>query len=111
MSSGCAAPPDPPATETAGPALEKAGIIEDVSRKQVKTPSEKKLTPEQKAAAEEAQMERKIRAMAHYAAAIAHRERGEDQEALDEFYKAALANPSDQKIMMEVVQLQLHQDR
>ncbi len=104
MSSGCAAPSDPPATETAGLALEKAGIIEDVSRKQVKTPSEKKLTPEQKAAAEEAQMERKIRAMAHYAAAIAHRERGEDQEALDEFYKAALANPSDQKIMMEVVQ-------
>ena len=50
-------------------------------------------------------MERRIKAMAHYAAATAHRERGENDEALEEYYQAALADPTDQKVMMEVVQL------
>jgi tetratricopeptide (TPR) repeat protein len=103
MASGCAAPADPPAHETAGPALEKAGVIK--TKSQVKSPTKEKLTPEQEEAAEEAQMERKIRSMAHYAAATAHRERGEEQEALNEYYQAALADPSNQKMVMEVVQM------
>ncbi len=103
MPSGCAAPPDPPAHETAGPALEQAGIIK--TEKQVKTPPEEKLTPEQKAAEEKAQEDREFSALAHYAAAVAARERGEEQEALEQYYQAALANPSDQRIMMEVVQM------
>lgn len=105
MSSGCAVPPDLPAHETAGPALEKAGVIVSTDKKPLKRNKKAELTPEQKDANEEANIERKIRAMAHYAAATAHRERGEDQEALDEYYQAALADPSDQKVMMEVVQM------
>ena len=58
-----------------------------------------------KRAAEDANMERRIKAMAHYAAATSHRERGENDEAFEEYYQAALADPTDQKVMMEVVQL------
>ncbi len=104
-SPGCAAPTDPPPHETAGPALEQAGVLKPAFNKPKTKPKNAELTPEQKAAAEEANMERQIRSMAHYAAATAHRERGEEQEALNEYYQSALADPSNQKVMMEVVQL------
>ena len=101
---GCALPADPPAHQTLGPALEQSGVIEQP--KPVSNDTQpKELTPEEKQAAEDANMERRIKAMAHYAAATAHRERGENEEAFEEYYQAALADPTDQKVMMEVVQL------
>ena len=101
---GCALPPDPPAHQTLGPALEQSGVIEQPKPVSNDT-LPKELTPEEKQAAEDANMERRIKAMAHYAAATAHRERGENEEAFEEYYQAALADPTDQKVMMEVVQL------
>ena len=94
ISLGCAAPTDPPPHETAGPALEQAGVLKPAFNNPKTKPKKAELTPEQKAAAEEANMERQIRSMAHYAAATAHRERGEEQEALNEYYQSALADPS-----------------
>ena len=41
--------------------------------------------------------------MAHYAAGVAHRERGEHKEAAEEFVQAALVDPSNNKVVMEVV--------
>ena len=104
LHTGCALPPDPPAHQTLGPALEQSGLIESAENVSNDPPA-KELTPEEKEAAEDAKMERRIKAMAHYAAATAHRERGENDEALEEYYQAALADPTDQKVMMEVVQL------
>lgn len=101
---GCALPPDPPAHQTLGPALEQSGLIAQ-NTPVSNDPPVKELTPAEKQAAEDAQMERRIKAMAHYAAATAHRERGENDEALQEYYQAALADPTDRKVMMEVVQL------
>ena len=59
---------------------------------------------EQKEAEAKAKEEREFQALRHLAAAQSHLERGEEQEALEEYYKAALANPSDKKVVMEVVQ-------
>ena len=104
LHTGCALPPDPPVQQTLGPALEQSGLIEQPKPVSNGAPTTE-LTPEQKRAAEDANMERRIKAMAHYAAATAHRERGENDEAFEEYYQAALADPSDNKVMMEVVQL------
>ena len=77
---GCALPPDPPVQQTLGPALEQSGVIEQPKPVSNGTPA-KELTPEEKQAAEDANMERRIKAMAHYAAATSHRERGENDPA------------------------------
>jgi len=101
---GCAAPPDPPVAQTLGPVLE--GITHPVfNLAPPKKDSPKELTPEEKEAAEDAKIARRIDALAHYGAAVAHRERGEEKQAVEEFYKAALADPSNEKIVMEVVQI------
>jgi len=107
---GCALPPDPPVEDTLGPAL--AGIgqqpVANLNTPAAAKPDKpKKPTPEELEAIEDAKMERRILAMAHYAAGVAHRERGEGREATEEFYKAALADPTNEKIVMEVVQILL----
>ena len=83
LHTGCALPPDPPVQQTLGPALEQSGLIEQ-PKPVSNVPPAKELTPEEKRAAEDANMERRIKAMAHYAAATAHRERGENDEAFEE---------------------------
>ena len=107
---GCALPSDPPIEDTLGPAL--AGIgqqpVANLNTPAVAKPDKpKKPTPEELEAIEDAKMERRILAMAHYAAGVAHRERGEGREATEEFYQAALADPTNEKIVMEVVQILL----
>jgi len=104
---GCALPADPPIEETLGPALAGAGqqLVANLNPPATLKPDKpKKPTPEELEAAEDAKMERRIRAMAHYAAGVAHRERGEGKEAVEEFYQAALADPTNEKVVMEVVQ-------
>tara|TARA_Y100000588_G_scaffold380096_1_gene463411 strand:+ start:267 stop:1991 length:1725 start_codon:yes stop_codon:yes gene_type:complete len=66
--------------------------------------SKEKKTAQQKEVEAKAKEEREFQALSHLAAAQSHLERGEEQEALEEYYKAALANPSDKKVVMEVVQ-------
>ena len=58
-------------------------------------------------ASEDAAVERRIRSMAHYAAATAAMERGQRAEALEEFEQAALADPTNEKIVLEVVRMLL----
>ena len=38
---------------------------------------------------------------------MAHRERGENEEALEEFFQAAITDPSNEKVVMEVIQMLL----
>ena len=57
------------------------------------------------AEAEEKAMERRIQSMAHYAAGKAAMERGQRAEAIKEFEQAALTDPTDEKVVLEVVQL------
>ena len=107
---GCTLPADPPIEDTLGLAL--VGISQQPvanldSAATTKPDKPKKPTPEELEAAEDAKMERRIRAMAHYAAGVAHRERGEGEEAVEEFYQAALADPTNEKVVMEVVQFLL----
>ena len=107
---GCALPPDPPVEDTLGSALVGVGqqpVANLNSPAAAKPDKPKKPTPEELEAIEDAKMERRILAMAHYAAGVAHRERGEGREATEEFYKAALADPTNEKIVMEVVQILL----
>ena len=99
---GCALPSDPPIEDTLGPAL--AGIgqqpVANLNTPAVAKPDKpKKPTPEELEAIADAKMERRILAMAHYAAGVAHRERGERKEASEEFYQAALADPTNEKIV------------
>ena len=61
--------------------------------------------------AEDAAVERRIRSMAHYAAATAAMERGQRAEALEEFEQAALADPTNEKIVLEVVRMLLAQKK
>jgi tetratricopeptide (TPR) repeat protein len=96
---GCALPPDPPVEQTLGPALD--GITHPVFN----PAPPKEDPPKEKEAAEDAKIARRIEALAHYGAAVAHRERGEEKKAVEEFYKAALVDPSNEKIVMEVVQI------
>ena len=81
---GCALPADPPIEETLGPALAGTSqqLVANLDPPATPKPDEpKKPTTEELEAAEDAKMERRIRAMAHYAAGVAHRERGEGKEA------------------------------
>ena len=73
----------------------------DATQPPAKKSAEKTNTQQKEAEANE---EREFQALKHLAAAQSHLERGEEQEALEEYYKAALANPSDKKVVMEVVQ-------
>ncbi len=105
LHAGCALPADPPVEETLGRALTGASqqpVANLDSPATSKPDKPKKPTP--KEVEEDAKMERRIRAMAHYAAGVAHRERGERKEASEEFYLAALADPTNEKVVMEVVQ-------
>ena len=77
----------------------QAGATQSTSKK-----SAAKTDKEQKEAEAKVKEEREFQALRHLAAAQSHLERGEEQEALEEYYKAALANPSDKKVVMEVVQ-------
>ena len=107
---GCALPSDPPVEDTLGPALARIGhqSVANLNTPAAAKPDKpKKPTPEDLEAIEDARMERRILAMAHYAAGVAHRERGEGREATEEFYQAALADPTNEKIVMEVVQILL----
>ena len=97
---GCAGPPDPPAGETLNEAWARAHPV--IFKDQDGKP--KALTPEERQAKEDAKIERQIEALAHYGAALAHRERGEEKKALEEFYKAAVADPSNEKIVMVFLQ-------
>jgi len=104
---GCSLPADPPAEQTLGLAL--AGTIQQPvghldPPTTTKAAEPKKPTSEELEAAEDAKMERRIRSMAHYAAGVAHRERGEHKEAAEEFFQAALIDPANEKVVMEVVQ-------
>ena len=72
-------------------------------------PPEAKPDPEVERIAENAAIERRIRSMAHYAAATAAMERGQRAEALEEFEQAALADPTNEKIVLEVVRMLLAQ--
>ena len=66
LHTGCAAPPDPPAHQTLGPALEQSGVIE--SAENVSMTVSQRVNSGRKEAAEDAKsMERRIKAMAHYA--------------------------------------------
>jgi tetratricopeptide (TPR) repeat protein len=107
---GCALPVDPPVEETLGSILAGASQqpVANLDPPAIAQPDKpKKPTPEELEAAEDAKMERRIRAMAHYAAGVAHRERGERKEASEEFYHAALADPTNEKVVMEVVRFLL----
>ena len=66
---------------------------------------------EAKRIAEEAAIERRIRSMAHYAAATAAMERGQRAVAMEEFEQAALADPANEKIVLEVVRMLLAQKK
>ncbi len=72
-------------------------------------PPEEKPDPEAQRIEEEAAIDRKIRSLAHYAAGTAAMERGQRAEAIKEFEQAALADPTNEKIVLEVVQLLLAQ--
>ena len=101
---GCARPIDPPASETFGAALDS---VQHVNAGPGDKPKDSEQAKKDKDAAEDAKIEKRIRAMAHYAAGVAHRERGELKEATEEFYQAALADPSDKKVVTEVIQMLL----
>ena len=101
---GCALPTDPPAAETFGAALDS---VQHVNAGPGDKPKDSEPAKKDKEAAEDANIEKRIRAMAHYAAGVAHRERGELKEATEEFYQAALADPSDKKVVTEVIQMLL----
>ena len=107
---GCALPVDPPVEETLGPILAGANqrSVANLDPPATSKPDKpKKPTPKELEAAEDVKIERRIRAMAHYAAGVAHRERGERKEASEEFYQAALVDPTNEKVVMEVVQFLL----
>jgi tetratricopeptide (TPR) repeat protein len=48
--------------------------------------------------------ERKIKAQAHFAAGVVHDSGGNSELALEEFYKAALADPSNEPLVLELSQ-------
>lgn len=52
--------------------------------------------------ASEAEYERNVQIYSHYAAALSHDLNGESGAALDEYWHAALADPSDEPLVMEV---------
>ena len=106
LSVGCVLPSDPPPAQTLGPVLEATGHI-PVANLQDKPAPKAEPTEKEKEAAEEARIEKRIRATAHYAAGVAHRERGETEESLEEFYQAAITDPSNEKVVMEVIQMLL----
>ena len=97
----CAGPGAVPNEESANPTGEQP-----VS---APAPPEAKPDPEAERIAEDAAIERRIRSMAHYAAATAAMERGQRAEALEEFEQAALADPTNEKIVLEVVRKLLEQ--
>jgi tetratricopeptide (TPR) repeat protein len=97
----CAGPGAVPNEEPAKPTSEQPVIAP--------TPPEAKPDPEADRIAEDAAIERRIRSMAHYAAATAAMERGQRAEALEEFEQAALADPTNEKIVLEVVRRLLAQ--
>src|SRR5215469_3235291 len=55
-------------------------------------------------AAEEQTSQKLAEAHAHYAAAFMHELNGESQAALQEYYKAALGDPGDETLNLEVSQ-------
>lgn len=95
----CAGPGAEPNEESANPTDEQPVIAPP--------PPEAKPDPEAERIAEDAAIERRIRSMAHYAAATAAMERGQRAEALEEFEQAALADPANEKIVLEVVRMLL----
>jgi len=102
LSVGCVLPDERPAGESLNEAWAKTQPVYFLDDKKDKP---KELTPEEKQAKEDEKIAKRFQALAHYSAALAHKERGEEKEALTEFYKAATADPSNEKIVMEVVQL------
>ena len=96
----------------AGPGAEPNKESADLTGEQpviAPPPPEAKPDPEAERIAEDATIERRIRSMAHYAAATAAMERGQRAEALEEFEQAALADPTNEKIVLEVVRMLLAQ--
>ncbi|MDC0144824.1 tetratricopeptide repeat protein [Verrucomicrobia bacterium] len=96
----------------AGPGAKKESANPTAGRPVIaSTTSEVKPDPEAERIAEDAAIERRIRSMAHYAAATAAMERGQRAEALEEFEQAALADPTNEKIVLEVVRMLLAQKK